>query len=168
LGLPDVSFWSKSGIARIVMSAADGTDELHVAMASVIDARHVMTCCHVLNDSLRRRDRLDPESPRTGERFSIVFPDAGEAKVAVRIVNGGLDLQPPRDIAVLELDDDDPIKVGVAVFKKPRFNEKSGTALAGMTWTWNAGPRRTLNCIGERRATAEWPNWNCQWGTGLV
>ena len=38
------------GIARIVVSAADGAGEKHVGMAIVVDDRHVMTCCQVLNE----------------------------------------------------------------------------------------------------------------------
>ena len=53
------------GIARIIVRDQDGSGEKHVGMATDIDSRHVLTCCHVLNDALKRMNRLDPTAPLT-------------------------------------------------------------------------------------------------------
>jgi hypothetical protein len=115
------------GIARIVQPTADGRGEKHVGMAVVLGPRHVMTCCHVLNDALGRQNRLDPERPPADTRFSIRFPYASNAKGSASIIQWGLELPQARDVAVLELIADDvPADAGVAA-----FNMRSGSASVG-------------------------------------
>jgi hypothetical protein len=75
-------------------------------MAFVVGPRHVMTCCHVLNDALNRKNRLDPEMPTADISFSIRFPYATNAEGSGVIETWGLELSPTRDVAVLKLDHD--------------------------------------------------------------
>ena len=106
------------GIARIIATGPDGSGEKHVGMAIVIDVRHVMTCCHVLNDALARTNRLDPASPPDDKLFDIRFPYAANAKRAGRVVQWGLELQSAKDAAVIELTEDAPSEAEVAVFSE--------------------------------------------------
>ena len=80
------------GIARIVKPGPDGLGEMHVGMAFVVGARHVMTCCHVLNDALGRRIAFDPERPPAETWFSIRFPYASNANGSGRVVRWGFEL----------------------------------------------------------------------------
>src|SRR6478609_3945406 len=97
------------GIARIVVAieAGDCADR-HVGMAIVIDERHVMTCCHVLNDALGRASRLDPTPPPQDDLFDVDFPYAANARRTGRVTHWGLALQPARDVAIIELSEDSP------------------------------------------------------------
>jgi len=109
------------GIARIV--ALTETGEKHVGMAIVVDDRHVMTCCHVLNDALNavrseKRDRLDPTRPPEGTRFEVRFPFAANAKGDGVVVEWGLELESPKDVAVLELKPGAPAEADVAEFSR--------------------------------------------------
>ncbi|MFI5456283.1 MAG: trypsin-like peptidase domain-containing protein [Isosphaerales bacterium] len=114
-----MSFSSNTcGIARIVKTTPDGMAEKHVGMAFIIDARHVMTCCHVLNDALGRENRLDPETPPPEKRFSIRFPYASNAKGSGGVVLWCLELQQAKDVAVLKLEDDAPADAHVATFSE--------------------------------------------------
>ena len=106
------------GIARIIATGPDGIGEKHTGMAIVIDVRHVMTCCHVLNDALARTNRLDSASPPEDELFDIRFPYAANAKRAGKVVQWGLALQSDKDVAVIELTEDAPSEAGVAVFSE--------------------------------------------------
>src|SRR5437660_1379833 len=90
------------GIARIVRPAPDGVGERHIGMAFVVGARHVMTCCHVVNDALARKERLDREPPPGDSRLAIRFPFAGNARGVGKVVKWGLALPRPVDVAVLE------------------------------------------------------------------
>lgn len=109
------------GIARIV--ALTETGEKHVGMAIVVDDRHVMTCCHVLNEALNavrseKRDRLDPTRPPEGTRFEVRFPFAANAKGDGGVVEWGLELESPKDVAVLELKPGAPAEADVAEFSR--------------------------------------------------
>ena len=106
------------GIARIVKPAPDGTSEKHVGMACIVDVRHVITCCHVVNDALGRRNRLDPEKPSAETSFSIRFPYADHAAGSGVVVQWGFALPAAKDVAVLELTEDAPAEAGVVVFSE--------------------------------------------------
>ena len=107
------------GIARIVALAE--TSEKHVGMAIVVDDRHVITCCHVLNDALNvvgseKRDRLELIRPPEGTRFKVRFPYAPKEEADGGVVEWGLKTSPTADVAVLGLGVSVPPWVGVAVF----------------------------------------------------
>ena len=105
------------GIARIIVRDQDGSGEKHVGMATVIDSRHVLTCCHVLNDALKRMNRLDPTAPLK-ELFEICFPYANNARRCGKVIKWGLALTPCRDVAVIELVADAPSDAGIATFSE--------------------------------------------------
>jgi tetratricopeptide (TPR) repeat protein len=84
-------------------------------MAFVVGVRHVMTCCHVLNDALGRQ-RLDPVRPPPNSRFSVRFPYARNAKGSGDVALWGFELPQAKDVAVLELVEDAPADAGVATF----------------------------------------------------
>ena len=102
------------GIARIVK--LDGKIVKHVGMAIIVDARHVMTCCHVLNLALGR-DPHDLQRPHSSTQFLIRFPYASNAEELGRVVEWGFELPRAKDVAVLELiEKDAPEEAGVAAF----------------------------------------------------
>jgi hypothetical protein len=112
-----------SGIARIVLSSPSGT-ERHIGMAIIVDDQHVMTCCHVLNDALGRRSRLDPERPAANQVFALRFPYANNAPGIGRVHEWGLDHAWPKDIAVLRLEEAAPTATGVAAFSDAEVEGK--------------------------------------------
>jgi hypothetical protein len=104
------------GIARIVKLTADGLAEKHVGMAFIVGRQQVMTCCHVLNDALDRKDRLDPQRPPADKPFLIRFPYADDEKGLGVVDQWGLELSPSKDVAVLKLNHDAPEAAGLAGF----------------------------------------------------
>jgi tetratricopeptide (TPR) repeat protein len=105
------------GIARIVRHDTEGcAGEKHIGMAFVIDPQHVMTCCHVLNDALRRPDRSDRTQPLSDSGIAVRFPFSDNARGAGKVVRWGLSLPWPVDVAVLRLERPAPTAAGVAVF----------------------------------------------------
>ena len=104
------------GIARIVKPTPDEKGEKHVGMAIIVDARHVMTCCHVLNLALDR-DAHNLQRPHSASQFLIRFPYASNAEELGRVVQWGFELPQAKDVAVLELiEKDAPKEAGIAAF----------------------------------------------------
>ena len=126
------------GIARIIQPMPDGRGENHVGMAFVVGPRHVMTCCHVLNDALGRQNRLDPERPPPDTCFSIRFPYESNAKGSGGVAKWGLELGQPRDVAVLKLDQDAPKAAGLAAFSRV---EVQGDIWSCIGWDSSGTPR---------------------------
>jgi tetratricopeptide (TPR) repeat protein len=127
------------GIARIVRADPGGAEETHIGMAFVVDSRHVMTCCHVVNDALGRRDRLDPAQPPSESRFVIRFPYA-VAEAVGKVGKWGFALPQPIDVAVLELEETAPPTAGTAVF--------SDAVVRGEKWSCSGWDKK-----GKQRTT---------------
>jgi hypothetical protein len=106
-----------TAIARIVMDSGHGVEE-HAGMAIVVDDRHVMTCCHVLNDAMRRTNRLDPVRPSAEQSFTVHFPYGSTASAVGRVLAWGLDQPRPKDVAVLVLDGAGSARPDVALFSE--------------------------------------------------
>ncbi|HYH64351.1 MAG TPA: serine protease [Urbifossiella sp.] len=111
------------GIARIVVVTPAGA-ERHVGTAIVVDDRHVMTCCHVVNDALGRNHRLDPARPPPGHRFAVRFPYADNTLRSGEVAEWGYARAVPKDVAVLQLDRPAPAAAGVAVFSADEVRGK--------------------------------------------
>jgi HEAT repeat protein len=127
------------GIARIVSAAPGGAGEKQIGMAFVVDSRHVMTCCHVVNDALGR-DRRDPAQPPSESRFAIRFPYADNAGTVGKVVKWGFAFPRPVDVAVLELEETPPPTAGIAVL--------SDAEVRGEKWSCSG-----WNQKGEQRVT---------------
>jgi hypothetical protein len=118
------------GIARITKPTPDGLGEKHVGMAIILDPRRVMTCCHVLSTALGRQDPLDPEPPPGATQFLLRFPYASNAMRSGRVVRWGLGLPQPKDVAVLELlEEDAPAAAGVAAFSEAEVEGKNWSCI---------------------------------------
>lgn len=128
------------GIARIVIPGLNGLAEKHVGMGFLIGPRHLMTCCHVLNDALGRPNRLDPEKPPAETRFSVRFPYAMSAPGTAWVAEWGLARQPAKDVAVLELVDEAPTDAGIAVFSEVEVQREKWFCIG---WDENGISRET-------------------------
>jgi hypothetical protein len=138
------------GIARIVKAGPDGIGEIHVGMAIITDARHVLTCCHVLNDALDRKDRLDHEQPPTASRFSIRYPYANNSVGTGFVVQWGFALPQAWDVAVLQLDNDAPADAGLAAFSDVDITMEKWSSIG---WDAHAVDRQVQGEIGTTLAT---------------
>lgn len=138
------------GIARIVKAGPDGIGEVHVGMAFIADARHVVTCCHVLNDALNRTVRLDPEWPPTESRFSIRFPFASNRAGTGLVVQWGFALPQARDVAVLRLENDAPADAGLAAFSNADVRGEKWFCIG---WDAKAVDRGVQGEVGPTLAT---------------
>ena len=105
------------GLACIVKADQAGATEKHIGTAFVVDSRHLMTCCHVVNEALDRKDRFEKVKPPADIDFAIRFPFADNATATGKVVRWGFTLPRPVDVAVIELDRDVPSAAGVAVFR---------------------------------------------------
>ncbi len=139
------------GIGRIVVPGPDNIGEKHIGMAIILGMRHVMTCCHVLNDALSRQ-RLEPERPKQGTSFLVRFPYFDDASRAGTLVAWGLELKPTRDIAVIELEEDAPREAGVAVFSEDAV-QRGNWYCSG--WSMDGAERETRGKFGPVLARGE-------------
>src|SRR5687767_11637721 len=107
----------QNGIARIFVSEESGVERKHAGMGIVVDPYHILTCCHVLNDALRR-DKLHKERPRQDQTFAISFPYADDARAIGRVVEWGFERESSYDVAVLCLERKTPHKATFAEFSR--------------------------------------------------
>jgi hypothetical protein len=140
------------GIARIVKLGPDGGGETHVGMAIIVDQRHVMTCCHVVNDALGRSVRLDPERPSPEARFKIRFPFAGNAAATGVVVEWGLALPQAKDVAVLRLEEEAPADAGVATLRELDVRRDRWFCVG---WDNRGNNRETEGIFGTKLASGE-------------
>ncbi len=140
------------GIARIVKLKLDEPGDTHVGMAFIAGARHVITCCHVLNDALGRENRLDTEKPPSDTQFSIRFPYADDARGFGVVVKWGLALSGAKDIVVLKLEEDAPSGAGVAVFSKAEVQREKWFCIG---WDANGVDREAHGEFGSILARDE-------------
>jgi hypothetical protein len=104
------------GIARIVVrDESRNSPERHIGMAIVVDDRHVMTCCHVVNQALGEADFHRP-IPDQHKRITVHFPYADNVTRGAHVVRWGLERQRQIDVAVLELEEVAPKAAGIASF----------------------------------------------------
>lgn len=95
-------------------------------MAIVVDDVHVVTCCHVLNDVLRRKNRLDPESPPSESEFDIQFPYVKGVERKGKVAVWGLKEPLGQDVALLRLiDGEAPRDAEAATFTSAEVRGRS-------------------------------------------
>ncbi len=131
-------------IARIVYRSQVAKQGRHVGTAIIVGPRHVMTCCHVINDEIGR-DRLEPPPPPADQVFDIRFPYASNATGTGKIAKWGLGLAHARDVAVIELSDPLPAGAQAAVFSE---SEVQGGKWLSNGWNVNGDEQQAEGVCG--------------------
>lgn len=98
-----------AGIAMILKPGG------HAGMGIVVSPRHVLTCAHVINTAIERQPE-DEQQPEKKE-VEVVFPlGDGHTRIGGTVVAWTpMYAKPVADVAVLELKEDVPENVGIAI-----------------------------------------------------
>lgn len=110
--------------------AISGKRRAHAGMGVLVGPRHVVTCAHVINSALGRKEG-EQKPPTKAQRVSVDFPMASEKNlIDGRIVNWRPVGQRRGDMAVVELSREAPEECGVAILADVPAGAMEGNALS--------------------------------------
>jgi hypothetical protein len=110
-----IQFGKNAGVARVLLD--DGPH--HAGMGIVVSPRHVLTCAHVANTAIGRPVQA---TLRPTQELGVDFPLSalGERRYGHVGPWSPMGRMPEYDVAVIELTEDVPADVGIAVFAEIR------------------------------------------------
>lgn len=110
--------------------AISGKRRAHAGMGVLVGPRHVVTCAHVVNAALGRKEG-ERKQPTKVQRVSVDFPMASEkSPIDGRVVNWRPVGQRRGDIAVVQLSRDAPEECGLAILADVPAGAMEGNALS--------------------------------------
>lgn len=112
------------------IAAISGKRRAHAGMGVLVGRRHVVTCAHVVNAALGRKEG-EQKPPTKAQRISVDFPMASEkSPIDGRIVKWRPVGQRRGDIAVVELSREAPEECGLAILADVPAGAMEGNALS--------------------------------------
>ncbi len=119
----------QNGIARIVMPPSEEfPGGKHVGMAILIDADHVLTCCHVVNQAIGE-EVYSADQPGEEHQLRIRFPYSQNAERTAKVIEWGLQPKSKMDAVVLKLNEPAPPEVGHAEFSMAHVKDRSWSCI---------------------------------------